>query len=188
MYYLGDATDLPFEKGRYYMEFVFAVTTASGTTRKSIYSDVFTCVDTDELQNYVKLRWKCASNIGVGFDIIPYASGFENMLYLDTDICQPTYEVEEEGEKRDGYFFPFKQISYKKYAFTIHAPEYLCDAMRLVGLSDTIIITDKYGEDYSATQFTLEPTWLEGGHYATVACEFTTQTVVKTLGKSISVS
>ena len=188
VYYLGDATDLPFEKGRYYMEFVFAKTTGGTTQRKSIYSDVFTCVDTDELSKFVKVTWKCASNIGVGYDIIPYASGFENILYLDTDICQPIYEFEEEGEQRNGYFFPVKQISYKKFTFKITAPEYLLDVMRLIRMADTVTITDKDGCIFNATLFTIEPTWLEGGHYASAECEYTTDTVVKMIGKSISVS
>lgn len=187
VYYNGDASALPFEKGRYYMEFIFKYTQSSVEHFISIYSDVFTCVDDIELSNFVKVEWKCVSTLTTEDAPIPYSNGYTNILYLDTDVSQPSYEFEEEGDQRDGYFFPIKQISYKKFTFGITAPEYLCDCMRLIGLSDTIIITDKKGHTYNATQFTLEPTWLEGGHYASVPCEFTTHTVVKTLGKSISV-
>lgn len=186
VYYLGDAS-LPFDKGRYYMEFVFKYTVSSTDYFISVYSEVFTCVENTELSQYTKIEWKNSSSLDTGTAIIPYTAGYTNILYLDTDVCQPTYEFEEEGENRNGYFFPIKQISYKKYTFKIVAPEYMCDAMRLVRMSDSVTITDKNGFDYDATQFIMDVSWLEGGHYASADCEFTTDTVIKTIGKAVNI-
>lgn len=186
VYYLADA-DLPLEKGRYYMEFIFKYTEDSTDYYKSVYSEVFTCVEDEELSQYTKIEWKNSSSLDTGTAIIPYTAGYTNILYLDTDICQPTYEFEEEGENRNGYFFPIKQISYKKYTFKIVAPEYMCDAMRLIRMSDSATITNKSGLDFDATQFVMDVSWLEGGHYASVDCEFTTNTVIKTIGKAVNI-
>ena len=186
VYYNGDA-DLPFDKGRYYMEFVFKYTVSSTDYFISAYSEVFTCVENTELSNYTKIEWYNVASLDTGSAIIPYGNGYTNILYLDTDVCQPTYEFEEEGENRNGYFFPIKQISYKKYTFKIVAPEYMCDAMRLIRMSDSATITNKSGLDFDATQFVMDVSWLEGGHYASVDCEFTTNTVIKTIGKAVNI-
>ena len=187
VYYLGDAEDLPFEKGRYYMEFIFKYTVGSTSSYISVYSEVFTCVEEEELSQYTKIVWKNLSSLDTGTAIIPYTAGYMNILYLDTDVCQPTYEYEEEGDTRDGYFFPLKQISYKKYTFNIVAPEYMCDAMRLIRMSDSVTIKDKKGFDFDVSQFIMDVSWLEGGHYASGECEFTTDTVIKTIGKAVNI-
>lgn len=182
-YYLGDKTDFPIEKGQFFWELTFQLN--SGTV--TVYSDVFTCVDDEELANYTKIEWYCSSDLQTEDSIIPYSSGYHNILYIDTDVAEPIYEFEEEGEDRNGYFFPIKQISYKRYVFKFIAPEYVCDSMRLIRMSDYATITAKTGETFSASQFAMEVTWLEGGHYASVECEFTTQTVVKMIGKAVTV-
>lgn len=152
-----------------------------------IYSDAFKCVTDAELSRLTTIEWSCREDLSYSGGIIPYESlGFYNRVYLDTDIGMPQYEFEEEGQERLGYFFPIKQISYKKFNFSFYAPEYLCDAMRLIRLSDNILITDTLNREYSATQFLLEVDWLEQGHYAGVRAEFTTDTVVKAIGKSFS--
>lgn len=186
VYYLGDA-ELPLEKGRYYIELIFKHTVGSTDYYKHVYSEVFTCVEEEELSRYTKIEWKNSTSLDAGSVIIPYTAGYTNILYLDTDVCQPTYEFEEEGENRNGYFFPIKQISYKKYTFKIVAPEYMCDAMRLIRMSDSATITDKNGFDFDATQFVMDVSWLEGGHYASADCEFTTDTVIKTIGKAVNI-
>ena len=95
----------------------------------------------------------------------------------------PDYEFEEEGEERDGYFFPEKQISEKTYKFSFLAPEYLCDVMRLIRLSDIVQVTDKYGHLYNVDSFLIEPKWQQQGNLANVECEFQTDTVVKKIGR-----
>jgi hypothetical protein len=97
-------------------------------------------------------------------------------------LARPDYNFEEEGEDRDGYFFPAKQISEKVYRFNFIAPEYLLDAMRLIRMSDHVVITCK-GETYTADSFLLSPTWEDQGDLAGVDAEFETATVVKKIGR-----
>ena len=72
-----------------------------------------------------------------------------------------------------------KQISEKTYRCTFLAPEYLCDVMRLIRLSDYVIVTDKYGRVYNCDTFLATPTWQTQGNLASVEVEFQTDTVVK---------
>lgn len=106
---------------------------------------------------------------------------FRHELYLCAQIGRPEYEYEEEGNTRDGYFFPEKQISEKTYKFQFVAPEYLLDAMRLMRLSDYVQITDQYRRGYSADTFLITPKWLPQGALAAVDAEFQTDTVAKKL-------
>lgn len=119
---------------------------------------------------------------------IPYDKGFKNELIVESTLGMPNYEYEEEGENRMGYFYPIKKISYKKYKFNFVAPEYLCDVLRLIPLSDYIEVTDNRGEVLTPTDFNIDFNWLDGGRYAKVDCEFTTDTVVKKIGGSGSIS
>ena len=171
----GDSLGLP--AGQYYLKFYLS----DGSIK---YSDMFTCVPEATLSKYTRLEWENESNISYGSGIIP--AGLTQWVYLDTDIGMPEYPFEEEGESRGGYFFPIKQISYKLYKFNFISPEYLCDALRIVRMSDEVTITDPLGRDYDVSSFTLnDPEWLEQGHYANVNCEFTTDTVIKVVGRSL---
>lgn len=106
---------------------------------------------------------------------------FQNRVYLMTDIGMPDYSFEEEGEERDGYFFPFRQISKKIYRFKFMAPEYLCDSLRLVRMADHIVI--RYdGHTYNVTNFTPTFEWQDGGLLAAVTVEFETNAVAKKIG------
>ena len=102
-----------------------------------------------------------------------------------TELGKPEYQFEEEGEDRDGYFFPEKRISEKTYRCTILASEYLCDVMRLIGLSDYVRVTDKYGRKYDCDTFLITPEWQTQGDLASIEIEFETDTVVKKIGQAI---
>lgn len=169
---------LGFDLGRFYLKF----TLDDGSVR---YSEVFTCVSDAELSRYLRIEWKNIVSLEYEDGVIPYSFGLTNILYLDSDIGMPEYEFEEEGEERDGYFFAVKQVSWKLYKFVAVCPEYVCDVMRLIRLSDYISLTDPLGREYSATSFLMDVNWLDQGHYASIDCEFTTNTVVKAIGGTI---
>lgn len=162
-------------EGRYYLQ----VTVSAGT----FYSEVFTVVG--DISPFLKLEWKMTSDlIGYGWRI-QYASGeydFRNVVYLATELGKPDYEFEEQGETRDGFFFPEKMLSEKKYKFQFMAPEYLCDVLRFVRMADRIRVTDKYGRVYLCDSFLMTPKWQEQGDLASVEAEFLTNTVAKALG------
>lgn len=150
------------------------------------YSDFFTIVN--NIAPYIKIEWADLENFVTDSGIIVYnAPTFRNILYLCTEIGKPDYEFEEEGENRNGYFFPEKQLSYKVYKCTILAPEYLCDVMRLIRMADIVKVTDKFGNLYECNSFLITPKWQGNGDLASVEIEFRTNTIAKKIGKGYTI-
>lgn len=150
------------------------------------YSEVFTIVQ--DVSPYLKLEWYNDENIiYYGGQCVFNNPRFHNFLYFATEVGKPEYIFEEEGESRDGYFFPAKQLSEKRYKFTILAPEYLCDVMRIIRMCDHVRVTDKYGRNYDCEMFLITPEWQEQGNIANVVVEFETDTVVKKIGRCFTV-
>lgn len=146
------------------------------------FSEMFTVVQ--DVSAYLKIEWYDEENLVFDAGQIVYNNpSFRNRLYLCTELGKPDYEFEEEGEERDGLFFPTKQISEKTYKCTILAPEYLCDVMRFIRMADYVRITDKYGRVYDCDTFLITPKWQTQGDLASVEIEFTTNTVVKKIGR-----
>lgn len=164
--------------GRYYMTLYDGVT--------EWYSEVFTVVQ--DITPYLKIEWYDEHNLQFeGGQIIYDTPRFHNFLYFATELGKPDYTFTEEGEQRDGYYFPEKQLSEKTYKCTVMAPEYLCDVMRLIRLSDYVRVTDKYGRVYDCDQFLITPKWETQGDLASVEIEFETATVVKKIGDGMTV-
>ena len=145
------------------------------------YSDMFTVVN--DVSNYLKIEWYDVEDLIFDEGAIVYQSpAFKNVVYLCTEIGKPEYVFEEDGEKRDGYFFPEKQVSEKTYKFTFLAPEYLCDAMRIIRMSDIVNVTAE-GRTYDCDTFLITPKWQTQGDIASVETEFECATVIKKIGK-----
>lgn len=161
--------------GRYYFQM-----TINGVV---YYSEVFTVIH--EASRYLKIEWWDNEDLvmDAGRIVYQYANGtqFKNELYLCADIARPEYIFEDEGDERDGYFFPVKQISEKRYHFQFLASEYLLDVMRFIRMSDYARLT-KGSETYSLDTFLLTPEWLGDGDVASVEAEFDTATVAKKIG------
>lgn len=146
------------------------------------YSEVFTYVN--DLSGYLKVEWFDKENLFFDSGMIVYQNPtFKNRLYFATELGKPDYTFEEEGETRNGYFFPEKQLSEKTYKCTILAPEYLCDVMRFIRMADYVTVTDKYGRKYDCDTFLITPKWQTQGDLASVEIEFETDTVVKKIGR-----
>lgn len=157
--------------GRYYLEVVFSYT---------FYSEIFTVVN--DIEPYLKITWWDEADFVMDAGTIVYESpSFQNVLYLPSDIAKPQYQFEEEGENRDGYFFPTKQISEKRYRFNFLASEYLLDVMRFIRMADHAQI-EYHGQTYSLDTFLITPEWEDNGDVAVVEAEFDTATVAKKLG------
>ena len=159
------------ENGRYYIRMYM--------DEHDFVSDIFTVVN--DIQPYLKLEWWDDQDFVMDAGIIAYDGTFKNVLYLDSDIAKPEYVFEEEGETRDGYFYPVKMISEKRYRFNFLAPEYLLDVLRFVRMADHIQIT-KNGQVYSLDTFLITPEWEANGDVAVVSAEFDTATVAKKIG------
>ncbi len=144
------------------------------------YSEIFTVVN--DIQPYLKIEWWDVEDFTMDAGVIVYtAPAFKNALYLMGDIAKPEYPFEEEGETRDGYFFPVKQISEKRYRFNFLASEYLLDVMRFIRMADYAQIS-KNGNAYSLDTFLITPDWEDNGDVAAVEAEFDTATVAKKIG------
>ena len=145
------------------------------------YSEMFTIVN--DISGYLKLEWWDVDDFYMDEGVIIYKSPlFRNKLYLCADIAKPEYIFEEDGETRDGYFLPAKQISEKRYHFTFLASEYLLDVMRFVRMADYAQIT-KNEQVYKLDTFLITPEWEDNGDVASVDAEFDTATVAKKIGR-----
>ena len=173
-----NVTNFSTEEGRYYI-----VVQLSNGDR--YYSDIFTMVG--DMSGYLNLMWWDLNDLEMDNARIVYKDGavacYRNQLWLQTQLGKPDYDFTEEGETRDGYFFAEKMVSEKKYKCTILAPEYLCDVMRFIRMSDRVYVTDQNGIQYRCDTFLITPKWEQQGDLASVEIEFTCDTVAKKIGK-----
>ena len=159
-------------EGQYYIR----LRSSSG---KYFYSDVFTVYN--RVDDYLELEYTNSYNFELKNGIIDFSDSFKFKCYLPTQIGKPEYDFEEEATERMGYTFIESQVSKKLYKFTFLAPEYLCDALRIVRLCNNKQITSK-GQVYELTTFNMKPEWEEQGDLAAVECEFETDTVISNIG------
>lgn len=159
-------------EGRYYLQIQI-------NGLGNIYSDVFTVCN--KVDDYLFLEYYNSYNFELKNGIIDFSDSFKFRCYLNTQIGKPEYDFEEEATERMGYAFVESQVSKKIYKFTFLAPEYLCDALRIVRLCETKQITSKL-QTYDLTTFSMEPEWEDQGDLAAVECEFETDTVIANIG------
>ena len=145
----------------------------------TIYSDIFTV--TNNIDSYLSIEYSNSYNFLLKDGIVDFSDNFKFKCYLNTQVGKPEYSFEEEVTKRMGYSFIESQVSKKIYKFTFVAPEYLCDALRIVRLCENKQIQSK-GLTYEVTAFSMEPEWQEQGDLAAVNCEFETDTVISNIG------
>lgn len=141
----------------------------------TIYSDIFTIVNS--VSDYLSIEYCNSYNFELRNGIIDFSDNFKFRCYLNTQIGKPEYSFEEEVTERMGYSFIESQVSKKIYKFTFIAPEYLCDALRIVRLCENKQIVSK-SQIYNLSSFTMEPEWEDQGDLASVECEFETDTVI----------
>lgn len=176
--------DMKLDRGFYYIELGLSDNT-------TLYSELFYVCDANDIGLSLQYYDKEDIELPLG-GIIPYNhdnSGkyYGGMLYLDAKIGMPEYTKTEDGEERDGHFFPTKIISEKQYKFKAVLPEYLCDAIRIAPLSDVIKIEDSNGIEYDVEHLEIDVNWLEGGYFAEVEFTFETDTIIKKIAQSYGV-
>lgn len=144
-----------------------------------LYSEIFTA--TNRVDGHILLEYRNSYNFELNEGMVDFSDNFKFKLYIPTQIGKPQYDFEEEATERMGYTFIESQVSKKLYKFTFLAPEYLCDALRIVRLCNEKQITSKK-QVYKLSTFTMEPEWEEQGDLAAVECEFETDTVISNIG------
>lgn len=162
------------EEGRYYLRIAF-----NGS--RYIYSDVFSCVG--DTSKYLEIEYWNDYPFTINGGLVDFGGdyNFKFKLWLDTQIGKPEYVFEEEATERMGYSFIETQVSKKRYNFTFVAPEYICDAMRIIRMCNNVQITSK-GLTYKSIKFEMEVDWEEQGDLASVVCTFDTDTVIANPG------
>lgn len=169
--YLGKETFSEVKEGRFYL--------AINVGGQTLYSEVFTAVA--DTSCYLKLKYSNSSPFTFAEGAIDFSNDFSFECYLDTQIGKPEYTFEEEATTRMGYTFIESQVSKKIYRFVALAPEYLCDALRIVRLCNNKVI-EAEGRVYNALTFSINPTWEEQGDLASIECEFEIDSVISNIG------
>lgn len=144
-----------------------------------IYSDIFTV--TNRVSDYLFIEYSNSYNFELKNGAVDFSDNFIFKCYLNTQVGKPEYDFEEEATDRMGYTLIESQVSKKRYKFTFVAPEYLCDALRIIRLCENKRIISKL-QTYDLTTFNMEPKWEEQGDLASVECEFETDTVIANIG------
>ena len=184
VFYTAPNINLGLPIGYYYIEIVSSV---DGATKR-FYSDIFYV--SKSLGTFVHVKWYDGSDLELSEGgKIPYGQTYAgryycNELHLDTEVGMPEYTMTEDGEERDGRFFPIKQISEKKYHCKAVLSEAVCDCLRTAGMADVVTIVDTFGRTYNVEHFEIEVNWLDGGSLAEVDITFETDTIVKKIAKS----
>jgi hypothetical protein len=141
------------------------------------------------MKNNVSALWKIEYCHGEDFPLpeighIDYTEGFKNYFYVCTEVGKPAYGYEEEVKRRDGVNLPLQQIRFKSHRFALILPEEVIDAMSLIPLHDTVIISR--GEvEYEVDEITMGVEWQEQGDLAVCEFEFRTDSVVVVNGRGL---
>lgn len=167
------------QEGRYYLRMLVMFHTGSSSHARTVYSDVFTI--TADTSKCLCLEYSNSYNFEFKNGFVDFSDGFQFRCYLPTEIGKPEYQFEEEVTERMGYSYVESQVSKKIYKFAFVAPEYLCDALRLVRLCENKLIKTQR-DTYELTSFNMNPKWEEQGDLASVECEFETDTVIANIG------
>jgi len=186
-YFTAPSSSMSLPKGFYYLRINVTV----GGTTTSFYSELFQVCDYDTMEREcITIKWYDAEDVTIsGGGVIPFnhqanSNYYYNKLFLLSDVGMPEYSFTEEGEDRDGHFFPVKQISEKVYKMKFVATEEMCDCLRLACQSDVVKVTDHNSKTYDVEHLEMDVTWLDGGYFAEVEISFETDTVVKKIGKA----
>lgn len=177
--YNGDDFNLPL--GNYYLRI-------SDWSFATLWvSEVFTVKNfTTETNNcYVKLTYCSCSpldDIIYGTNTGNTAQDFKNVVYLDTDIGEPKYKVDEVGyEDQNKIFHPTSLKHTKTYRLETVLPEYMVDALSIVPLHEVVYLTLPNGKEAQIKEIKLlETKWFEASNIAQCTVEFTEAIIVKT--------
>ena len=175
--YLGTTSLAPeLNEGLYYLEI------QAGAER--LYSELFNAVKTVQASEIVGITYWDNEDFIFQHTAgrLAYADNYRNKLYLPTKLAKPDYKIEEVVEDRDGFKFVEKQIQKKLFRFSFLAAEYICDVVSMIGMHDNIIITHN-NKIYTVYDILFTPTWTTDGFLANVDAEFTTDAVIKKIGR-----
>ena len=193
VYYKGEhKATLPL--GRMYYKLVLRETKTSATV--TLMSDIFTNVKASQNNQhsvpngYIRLTYSNDHTLKYGGGQINFSNitgGFDFELLINATICKPEYNFEEKASERLGQRYIESQVSTKTYSFSFTAPEYLCDALRILPMCNNRIIKDEWNSYNKITDVNVNIEWLEQGDLAKVTITFKNDTVMANLAEYESV-
>lgn len=112
---------------------------------------------------------------------IVYEDDFEQTLWLETEVMEPTFPYVEKGQENgDGVFIPTWQRQDKTYNIrTLLIPQYIVDVLHRLKVHETITLTDLLGEVWTVNQIDIEHEWFDNDKY------YATATIIADLGEGI---
>lgn len=168
--------------GAGYLRLVFQKTGTSELL--SYYSEMFTFLG--QKKDYISIEYWNDEPFYAEDKIILYPAGvnYKNKIFIQANINKPTYDFTENGTEKDGYLNIESIISKKIFNFFFPAPEYLCDAIRLIGMHDNIYLYYEE-EEYIVNRLTPNPKWENSDYLAKVEVSFECNTVLKAINKPL---
>ena len=146
------------------------------------YSEVFAVTDISDKTILEYYNTNDLAGIDYTNDADPQ---FKITFIFDATIAKPEYVLEEEAvEDGDGSQMLTWSRSVKEFKMWFYAPEYIADAMALVGLHDFVTLTTHYGMPNQETgliyDFTMVSEWMESKGLSKITCTFRDAPIIKT--------
>ena len=124
--------------GSYYVEIL--------KSDASYFSDwIFISNMASPLLRFVKIEFSNTDNLGD----IRYEGSFKQQVWLEAVLNNPTHEMVNVGEEKNGIFIAEKIISKKIYSIIAYVSRGLYECLMRLPQHDTITITDELGETYT---------------------------------------
>lgn len=193
IYYKGEHKALT-PIGRAYIRIV--VQRREDTASITLMSDIFTNIQASQNNQkkipngYIRLTYSNDHTLKYGGGQVNFSNidgGFNFELLINATICKPVYNFEEKASERLGYRYIESQISTKTYSFSFTAPEYLCDALRILPMCNYRMIKDEWHTYNKVTDVNVDVEWLEQGDLAKVTITFNNDTVMANLAEYESI-
>lgn len=184
MFYGAQIPNLPI--GRMYIE--LELSDDNESRNRVVMSDIFNNIFSAKNnlkqvpEGYVRLTYGNDHELKrTGGEITFGEFSFE--VLVKSTIGKPQYAYEEKASERLGYRYIETQVSKKSYQMCFIAPEYLCDALRLMPMCNIRSIVDELYPYNNISDIELEISWQEQGDLAAVTLTFNTDTVVSNLAE-----
>lgn len=129
-----------------------------------LFSEVFQVAS--DLTNAVSVAWNNSKPLGG----VRYGEGFTQILLLDTEILEPDYRFEEEGDLNGDEQFvrDVAKLSKLRVLESGGIPEYLVDAINAIPLHDDV----RVGPFEELGKLTAKTAWLKGACRGNVSVTF----------------
>jgi hypothetical protein len=136
--YNGPVTSIALPLGIYYLRLTIGVNV--------YYSDYIAVISmADPMLRFMKLNFSNSKNLGN----ICYEDGFSQTVWLEAILNNPSHEIVNIGEEKDGIFIAEKITTKFIYSIIAYITRSLYNCLARLPQHDTITITDEVGNTYT---------------------------------------